>query len=96
MSESLIEEARHEKAELRYRSPRRRRFALLLSRSPNAVGAIHPKPTSSAASKSCMATKSYSRSSAETTRVPAAAEIAFKRCCLATGKFDGALRNDYF
>ncbi len=43
-----------------------------------------------------MATKSFMRSSGAMTCARAAPGGGFKRCCLATGSYDGSLRDHYF
>jgi pantothenate synthetase len=39
---------------------------------------------------------SWARSSAATTYAPAAPDADFKACCMASGAYDGANRDDYF
>ncbi len=73
--------------------PRRR---TVFSRSPASAARASPlKPRSSAASGSCMATRSCARSSGATTSVRAAPTAAFRNCCLSTGRYDGSVRNYY-
>nr|WP_309697139.1 hypothetical protein [Armatimonas sp.] len=43
-----------------------------------------------------MARKSWKRNSDGATRAPAAPGGVFDRCCLRSGRYDGALRNDYW
>src|ERR1035441_3332383 len=54
------------------------------------------RQTSSAATVSCTVTKSSSRSSDATIHVHAAQGVAFKRCCLNSGRYDGSNRNYFF
>src|ERR1035441_6603104 len=54
------------------------------------------RQTSSAATVSCTVTKSLSRSSDATIHVRAAQGVAFKRCCLNSGRYDGSNRNYFF
>jgi hypothetical protein len=42
------------------------------------------------------AMSSYKKSSAATTYAHADRDEGFKRCCLKTGRFDGAVRDHYF
>jgi hypothetical protein len=42
-----------------------------------------------------METRNSWNASAETTRVHAARAVAFKRCCMPSGRFDGSLRDYY-
>ena len=73
-----------------------RRAALLLSAAANVAVGSHPKPMSSAAIGSSMATKSFMRSSAATIHVHADRAAVFKKCCMRTGYYDGVLRDVYF
>jgi len=58
-------------------------------------GVPSARPASSAATESSASTRSWWRSSAGTTRAPAAPDGAFKRCCRATGRHDGT-QGDYY
>jgi hypothetical protein len=70
--------------------------AFLLKTRANVADLILPKLASSAAIASCMATSSLSKSLAATTCAPAAPAVGFKRCCLQSGRYDGAQRAYYF
>jgi len=69
----------------------------VLSTSRVSGGSPSPrKPTWSAAGASCTATSSWARSSGATTCARAAPDADFKRCCMQSGRHDGANRDDYF
>ena len=68
-----------------------------LSASRVSGGSLIPrKPRSSVDDASSMATSSSSKSSAATTCVRAVPDADFKVCCMNSGAYDGANRNDYF
>jgi hypothetical protein len=68
----------------------------LLNEQASAAGATPPRRTSNRASASSMATKNSSRSSDATTPVRAIPGGVLKNCCMPSGRYDGALRDDYF
>lgn len=76
--------------------PQPRRPALLLKPQASVADPIPPRRTSSAATASCAATWSWSRSSGAATCARAAPGGGFKRCCLRDGRYDGAERAYYF
>jgi hypothetical protein len=76
--------------------PRLQPIGFLLSAQASAASLIRPKPGSSAATASSTGASSLSRSLAEMTSAPAAPDASFKRCCLQSGRYDGAQRAYYF
>ena len=56
----------------------------------------HLRLKSNADSASCTGIKSFRKSSVAMTLAPVVQDAAFKRCCLRSGRYDGARRNYYF
>ena len=69
----------------------------LLSSGPvNVAKGSRPKRKSNADGKSSTATRNSAKSLVATIRVSATRAVGFKNCCMQTGRYDGALRNDFF
>ena len=69
----------------------------VFSRTPANVGKdSHPRRRSSADSASCMGTRSFVKNWDAMIPARVAQDVAFKNCCLHSGRYDGSLRNHYF
>jgi hypothetical protein len=69
----------------------------LLSSGPVSVAkGSRRKRRSNADGKSSTGTKNSPKSLVATIRVSATRAAGFKNCCMPTGRYDGALRNDFF
>jgi hypothetical protein len=82
--------------EVRHEIQRQRPRPFLSSAAVSVAKDSPRRQTSSAATVSCIVTKSLSRSSDATIHVRAAQGVAFKRCCLDSGRYDGSNRNYFF
>src|ERR1700691_2117371 len=67
----------------------------LSSAAVSAAKDSHPRPTSRLVSGSCMAIRIFWKNLAETTRARAVRAVAFKKCCLKNGTYDGERRNHF-